>query len=40
MKVMITKFKDENDAIEISVKNWADWHYDWKNEYNDLNDLI
>ena len=36
----MTKFKDKDDASDISRKNGAEWYRFCKNEFNDFNGLI
>ena len=39
-EAIITKFEDKIDAIEIFGKNWLDGAIFFKNEFNNLNELI
>ena len=36
----MAKFKDEDDAADISIKNGVEWYHFQENEFNDFNDLI
>ena len=36
----MAKFKDKDDAVDISSKNGAEWYHFCKTEFNYFNDLI
>ena len=36
----MTKFKDKDDADDISSRNGAEWYHFYKNEFDNFNDFI